>query len=285
MGLSRSWNASPSMLGVLPPFTCRYATLIRLITENLVDPEPSGLRVRCRTSNRTSPCWKYWRTARLFYTIFQTFIVYRQTPNIKAKQKHAVVFLLEHFTCRRSMKASWSVSPWKPGTGSELANTWQTHTPAQQDHIRPVRQNSRCVKECEEFAALTFTLNHVQVELLDGSHADLLQLRVQQHLHQRRGQMFAGWHAGCLGHLTLERRRRREGGKGESMCKKKKWKWGMMYRNDYNMKGKKIKAEGTKELTTSTGETRRWIIQQESGNRMRVLLKKIGGKKPGCINR
>lgn len=27
------------------------------------------------------------------------------------------------FTCLRSMKASWSVSPWKPGTGSELANT------------------------------------------------------------------------------------------------------------------------------------------------------------------
>lgn len=29
----------------------------------------------------------------------------------------------DSFTCRRSMKASWSVSPWKPGTGSELANT------------------------------------------------------------------------------------------------------------------------------------------------------------------
>lgn len=43
-----------------------------------------------------------------------------------------------------------------------------------------------------EFLVLTFTLNHVQVELLHGPHADLLQLRVQQHLHQRRGQMFAG---------------------------------------------------------------------------------------------
>lgn len=33
------------------------------------------------------------------------------------------------FTCRRSIKASWSVSPWNPGTGSELANTKKSKIP------------------------------------------------------------------------------------------------------------------------------------------------------------
>lgn len=31
--------------------------------------------------------------------------------------------ILLHLTCLRSMNASCSVSPWNPGTGSELANT------------------------------------------------------------------------------------------------------------------------------------------------------------------
>lgn len=42
-------------LGVLPPFTYRYATLIRLISEKLIDPEPASPQVRCRMSNRTCP--------------------------------------------------------------------------------------------------------------------------------------------------------------------------------------------------------------------------------------
>ena len=50
---------------------------------------------------------------------------------------------------------------------------------------------------------LTFTLDDVQVELLDGPHADLLQLAVHQHLQQRGGQVLAGRHAGGLGHLPL----------------------------------------------------------------------------------
>lgn len=41
-------------------------------------------------------------------------------------------------------------------------------------------------------AVLTFTLDDVQVELLDGSHADLLELRVQKHLHHGRGEVLAG---------------------------------------------------------------------------------------------
>lgn len=50
---------------------------------------------------------------------------------------------------------------------------------------------------------------------------------------------------------------------------------GMMYRKDYKVKGKKIKAEGMKSLRelTSMGEKRRWIIQQESGKQNEVFIK------------
>lgn len=51
---------------------------------------------------------------------------------------------------------------------------------------------------------LTFTLDDIQVELLNGTHADLFEFCVHQHLQQGRGQMLTGRHAGCLGHFTLE---------------------------------------------------------------------------------
>lgn len=57
----------------------------------------------------------------------------------------AVVLLLKCFTCRRSIKASWSVSPWKPGTGSELANTSQKKTTVEYNYITP--QASKSVKK------------------------------------------------------------------------------------------------------------------------------------------
>lgn len=49
-----------------------------------------------------------------------------------------------------------------------------------------------------------------------------------------------------------------------------------MYRKDYKVKGKKVKTEGMKslkELTTSMGETRGWIIQQESGRENEDFIK------------
>lgn len=71
---------------------------------------------------------------------------------------------------------------------------------------------------------LTFALYDIEVELLNGPHADLFQLSVQQHLHQGRGQMLAGRHAGCLGHFTLQREGRSGGriqdNEGEQMTQR-----------------------------------------------------------------
>lgn len=52
---------------------------------------------------------------------------------------------------------------------------------------------------------LTFTLDDIQVELLNGSHADLFKFGVEEHLHERRGQMFTGRHTRCLSHFALQR--------------------------------------------------------------------------------
>lgn len=55
---------------------------------------------------------------------------------------------------------------------------------------------------------LTFTLLNVDVKLVQSSHGDLSDLWVQQELHQRRGDVLTGWHAGGLGHFTLKERQR-----------------------------------------------------------------------------
>lgn len=139
---------------------------------------------------------------------------------------------VKRFTCRRSMKASWRVSPWNPGTGSELANTGDN---SKCHHVTNTSHLMSCWLSClfAVFLAcighinnslewntkiephqLTFALDDIEVELLNGPHADLLQLCVEQHLHQGRGQMLAGRHAGRLRHFTL-RREGRSGGRSE----------------------------------------------------------------------
>lgn len=71
----------------------------------------------------------------------------------------------------------------------------------------------------EEKSTLTLALLDVGVDLVQSSHGDLSDLRVEQQLHQGGGDVFAGRHAGRLGHFTLRgRRREKEGGRG-----KKRW--------------------------------------------------------------
>lgn len=41
-------------------------------------------------------------------------------------------------------------------------------------------------------AVLTLTLDDIQVELLDGPHADLLEFCVQEHLHHGGGKVLTG---------------------------------------------------------------------------------------------
>lgn len=48
----------------------------------------------------------------------------------------------------------------------------------------------------------TLALLDVGVQLLQSAHGDLPDLRVQQELHQGGGDVFAGRHAGRLGHFT-----------------------------------------------------------------------------------
>lgn len=62
----------------------------------------------------------------------------------------------------------------------------------------------------EEKSTLTLALLDVGVDLVQSSHGDLSDLRVEQQLHQGGGDVFAGRHAGCLGHFTLRGRRREE---------------------------------------------------------------------------
>lgn len=50
---------------------------------------------------------------------------------------------------------------------------------------------------------LTLTLLDVGVELVQSSHGDLPDLRVEQELHQGCGDVFTGRHAGGLGNFTL----------------------------------------------------------------------------------
>lgn len=52
-------------------------------------------------------------------------------------------------------------------------------------------------------ATLTLTLLDVGVELVQRPHGDLPDLRVEQQLHQGGGDVFAGRHAGRLGHFAL----------------------------------------------------------------------------------
>lgn len=53
---------------------------------------------------------------------------------------------------------------------------------------------------------LTLALLDVGVDLVQSSYWDLSDLRVEQELHQGGGDVFTGWHAGCLGHFTLRER-------------------------------------------------------------------------------
>lgn len=55
---------------------------------------------------------------------------------------------------------------------------------------------------------LTLALLDVSMELVQRSHGDLSDLRVEQELHQGGGDVFAGRHAGSLGNFTLGERER-----------------------------------------------------------------------------
>ncbi len=61
-------------------------------------------------------------------------------------------------------------------------------------------------KEDRRPHSLTLALLDVGVELVQSSHGDLSDLRVEQELHQGGGDVFAGRHAGRLSHFTLRER-------------------------------------------------------------------------------
>lgn len=207
-----------------------------------------------------------WRSISEIW-IFSSFCPCHLLVSIHLHYLPASLFLYrsaKQLTCRKSMNASWRVSPWKPGTGSELANTeqrqkqkcttfklgewcfyqkmdprtlflhWGKAKSKYNNHVEvwscsndcwntKAKEENKCLILFQYFVKflLTFTLNHIQVELLNCSHTDLFEFWVQQHLHKWCGQMLARWHASCLGNFSLHRQRQGEE-EGTRVCKRRR---------------------------------------------------------------